>query len=182
MKKQSGAAAKISTIVGKGCVMEGDFLAAGSARIDGTVNGNVTVNGMLVLGVFGKVNGNIKAEAALIAGEVIGNIDAEQKLEASANAKIFGDIKTNCLVIDEAAVFQGKCDMNQEHPTGKKSGVKAGTKAARTGRKSAKAAIAEALKEVAEEDSKLEQDLQAQPDSSTAEAAKTEEAVKEKAE
>ena len=181
MKKQTGAA-KISTIVGKGCVMEGDFLAAGSARIDGTVNGNVTVNGMLVLGVFGKVNGNIKAEAALIAGEVIGNIDAEQKLEASTSAKIFGDIRTNCLVIDETAVFQGKCDMNQEHPTGKKSGVKAGTKAARNGRKSAKAAIAEALKEVAEEDSKLEQDVQTQPDSSAAETAKTEEAVKEKAE
>lgn len=151
MKKKNSTNAKISTILGKGCVLNGDFSAEGSARIDGTVNGNVMVKGLLVLGVEGRINGNIQAAAALIGGVVNGDIDAPEKLEASAGAKILGDIKTQILVIDEHAIFQGKCDMYQEVQTSKKGNSKPSAKASRVGRKSAKAAIAEALKEVEEE-------------------------------
>lgn len=152
MGKKNNLNAKISTILGKGCVLNGDFNADGSARIDGTVNGNVIVKGMLVLGVDGKIIGDIGATGAIIGGHVIGNIDAPEKLEISAHAKVIGDIKTKILVIDEKAIFQGKCDMYQEEATGKKAAtVKPGAKAARAGKKSAKAAIAEALKEVEEE-------------------------------
>ena len=80
MKKQSSENAKISTILGKGCVLNGDFNADGSARIDGTVNGNVIVKGKLILGVDGKINGDVQATGALIGGEVIGNIDAPEKM------------------------------------------------------------------------------------------------------
>ena len=66
MKKQSSENAKISTILGKGCVLNGDFNADGSARIDGTVNGNVIVKGKLILGVDGKINGDVQATGALI--------------------------------------------------------------------------------------------------------------------
>lgn len=158
MKKNNNNA-KISTILGEGCVVGGDFHAEGSARIDGTVNGNVEVTGMLILGVGGKITGNIHADSALIGGEVLGNIQAVEKLEASKGAKILGDIATKVLVIDEKAIFQGKCDMNQEVPEGKKEDVK--RKNSRSGRKSAKAAIAEALKEV-EEENRMEEAVPSQ--------------------
>ena len=150
MKKNS-VNAKISTILGKGCVLNGDFNADGSARIDGTVNGNVVVKGMLILGVDGKINGDVQSTGALIGGSVIGNIDSHDKLELSSSARVLGDIKTQVLVIDEHAIFQGKCDMYQETPAAKKTLAKPSVKAARAGKKSAKAAIVEALKEVEEE-------------------------------
>lgn len=151
MRKKNSLKAKISTILGKGCVLNGDFNAEGSARIDGTVNGNVNVRGMLILGVGGKIIGDIDATGVIIGGHVIGNIDAPEKLEISAHAKVIGDIKTKILVIDEKAIFQGKCDMYQEETGKKAAAVKPGAKATRAGKKSAKAAIAEALKEVEEE-------------------------------
>lgn len=140
---------QISTLIGKGSELAGDFSVEGSARIDGKINGNVTVNGILIVGSTGSVSGNVSAKAVVIGGEVLGDINAPDKTELTATAKVLGDITTAVIVIDEKAIFQGKCDMNQATPDKKKKSRTA--KAARVGRKSAKAAIAEALKEVEEE-------------------------------
>lgn len=139
---------KISTLIGKGSELAGDFSAKGSARIDGKITGNVTIEGTLLIGTTGCIDGNVSANAIVVGGEVLGDITAPEKTELTATAKVLGDITTKVIVIDENAVFQGKCDMNQTAPAKK---ARAATKAVRAGRKSAKAAIAEALKEVEEE-------------------------------
>lgn len=148
MMGKNNTEVKISTLIGKDCELTGDFNAQGSARIDGKVEGNVTVAGCLLLGAGSCINGDIFAESVLIGGEVVGNINAPEKAELTATAKVLGDIATKVIVIDEHAVFQGKCDMNQATPDRKSRGNTA--KAVRAGKKSAKAAIAEALKEVEE--------------------------------
>lgn len=150
MKRESTTNVKINSIIGAGAVVEGDFAAQGSTRVDGVINGNVTIQGILVLGAGGKVNGNVEAASAIIGGEVLGDIKVSDKLEVSATAKVLGNIATKILVIDENAVFQGKCDMNQEVPNMKKHG-KTAKAVSRAGKKSAKEAIKEALKEAEEE-------------------------------
>ena len=141
---------QIRTLIGRGAELQGDFSAKGSARIDGIVNGNVTVEGHLIVGAGAVIAGNVNAAGALIGGEVIGDVYAPEKAELTATAKVIGDITTAVIVIDERAVFQGNCNMNQAVPD-RKTRANA-TKAVRAGRRSAKAAIAEALKEVAEEE------------------------------
>lgn len=141
---------QISTLIGKGSELEGDFNVQGSARIDGKVTGNVTVTGTLIVGAAGSISGNVTAKAVVIGGEILGDVCAPEKTELTATARVLGDVATSTIVIDENAVFQGKCDMNQAAPD-KKAKNKAVKAAARAGRKSAKAAIAEALKEVEEE-------------------------------
>ncbi|MCM1058194.1 MAG: polymer-forming cytoskeletal protein [Firmicutes bacterium] len=135
----------ITTLIGKDAECNGDFSAKGSARIDGCVNGNVTVTGTLIVGVTGSINGDITAQAAIIGGEVIGNVTAAERTELTQTARLIGDINTTIIVIDEKAIFQGGCNMNQE-TTGKRP--KPAARAVRAGKKSAKEAIAEALKEV----------------------------------
>lgn len=135
----------ITSLIGKGAECNGDFSAKGSARIDGCVNGNVTVAGALIVGVTGNINGDISAQSAIIGGEVIGNVTAVERTELTSTARVIGDINTEIIVIDEKAVFQGGCNMNQE-TAGKRP--KPPARAVRAGRKSAKEAIAEALKEV----------------------------------
>lgn len=138
----------ITTLIGKGAECGGDFSASGSARVDGCINGNVTVTGTLIVGVTGSINGDISAQAAIIGGEVIGNVTASERTELTQTARVIGDINTDIIVIDEKAIFQGGCNMNQE--TGSKR-PKPAARAVRAGKKSAKEAIAEALKEVEEE-------------------------------
>lgn len=144
MKK---AETKISTIIGKGAVLDGDFTAEGSVRMDGTVEGNVTVTGQLLVGATGKIHGNIDAQAVVIGGEVTGSVKAPERAELTSTARVIGDIRTGVIVIDEKAIFQGKCDMNQEEAKPKKRPVRE----SRAGKKSAKDALKEALKEVEEE-------------------------------
>lgn len=138
---------KITTIIGKNCVVDGDFKVEGSARLDGVVEGNVSVTGHLVVGATGRIHGNVEAKSVMIGGEVTGNVAAPEKTELTATARVIGDIRTDAIVIDEKAVFQGRCDMNQEESKGKKRPVKE----KRAGRKSAKDALREALIEAQEE-------------------------------
>ena len=137
--------AEISTIIGRGAECGGNFTAPGSVRIDGLVDGDVTITGTLTVGATGKINGNVSAQAAIIGGEVNGNIVAPDRTELIATARVIGDISTSVIVVDEKAIFQGRCDMNQETP-GKKA--KLAGRTLRKGRKSAKAAIVEALREM----------------------------------
>lgn len=146
---------RISTILGKDTQVGGDFNAKGSARIDGHIEGNVSIEGTLVVGAAGSIRGNVKAEAAIIGGEVIGDVEAKKKVELIAAAKVIGDITTESIVIDENTVFQGRVNMNQETPA-----KKARISAARESKKSAKAALTEALREVREEAEKDEANTQ----------------------
>ena len=62
----------ISTLIGKGSVMNGDFAAPGSVRIDGKITGNVNVEGTLVIGTSGVIKGNVKCAGIVVGGEIEG--------------------------------------------------------------------------------------------------------------
>lgn len=100
------------TIIGAGTVVEGVLKASASTRIDGTVNGDITSEGVVVIANEGVVNGNITAADVKISGSVKGNLIISGKTELVSNGKLIGDIKTGSLSIDETAVFQGNCKMN----------------------------------------------------------------------
>lgn len=151
---------RITTIIGKGTVISGDFQAEGSVRMDGTVDGDVKVGGSIVLGATGKVNGSVDAASAMIGGEVIGDVNAPDKIELTATARVIGNLKTNVIVIDEKAIFQGACNMNQEVEEGVKP-RKRPVRENRAGRKSAKDALKAALQEVEAEARAQETEAQA---------------------
>jgi cytoskeletal protein CcmA (bactofilin family) len=165
MLAKKNSEVKINTLLGSSSDVTGDFKAEGSVRIDGRINGNVTVTGVLIVGAGGTVSGNVSARSAIIGGEVLGDVTVSEKTELTATAKVLGDISTSVIVIDENAVFQGKCDMKQEIPETASRAAQA--KAIRAGRKSAKAAIAEALKEVKEEELREENEAASAEDVQT---------------
>lgn len=141
---------KIQTILGKDTIIDGDFQAIGSTRVDGSIKGNVTIKGTLILGATGQIFGDVEAKSAVVGGEIIGHVITTDRVDLCASAKVIGDIKTNAFTVDTNAVFQGRCDMNLNEEELKKSsrGNKVSMKDARENKKSAKAAIEEALKEV----------------------------------
>ena len=151
MKK---AEAKITTIIGKDAVLEGDFSASGSIRLDGCVEGNVKVTGICIVGAAGKIHGNLEAHSSIIGGEILGNVTMEERTELTGTARVIGDIRTNLIVIDEKAIFQGRCDMNQDETKIRKRPPREN----RAAKKSAKDALKEALQEM-EAETKAEDDL-----------------------
>ncbi len=108
-------AQKVVTLIGAGATCDGAFSARDTTRIDGTINGPVHIEGSLIVGQSGKVNGDVTAQNVFLAGEITGNIDCNSgKLEVSDSGKFVGDVTTKSIVIDENAIFQGRCTMTTD--------------------------------------------------------------------
>ncbi len=114
MKKNNNFVSGESTVIGVGTVLEGTLKAGMSARIDGTINGDVTSAGTIVVANEGVINGNISAADIKISGVVNGNVVATGKIELVADGKLIGDIKASSLSIAETAIFEGNCKMQSE--------------------------------------------------------------------
>ena len=109
-----GRGGELNTIVGKGSKINGDMRVQNSLRIDGNVIGNIDTTDTIVVGKEGIVEGKVKAKHVLLAGVVKGNVMASGKVFLESTASVFGDVKASKLVVDEGAVFDGKCIMKED--------------------------------------------------------------------
>ena len=108
-------AQKVVTLIGAGATCDGAFSARDTTRIDGTINGPVHIEGSLIVGQSGKINGDVTAQNVFLAGEITSNVDCNSgKLEVSDSGKLTGDVTTKSIVIDENAIFQGRCTMTTD--------------------------------------------------------------------
>lgn len=104
----------LNTIVGKGSLLEGTLKVENSIRVDGRIKGDVTTTESLVIGKEGDIDGEIIAKNAIIGGRVRGKISATGKVVLEAKAMFQGEMKTARLVIDDGAVFDGRCSMQKD--------------------------------------------------------------------
>ncbi|BBB90592.1 MAG TPA: polymer-forming cytoskeletal protein [Methylomusa anaerophila] len=113
-KKQIiGLSDQVGTVFGKDTFIKGTVTSQGTLRVDGQLEGDLNTTGDLVIGETGRINAQITARNATVAGTVSGNINITEKLELLPSAKIFGDIKVGTLTVNEGAVFRGVCEMKQ---------------------------------------------------------------------
>jgi len=115
---------EISTIIGLGFTITGGLKGKAVVRIDGTVIGNVNVEGGIVLGEKGMIKGDIQTASAIIYGTVNGNVKS-QNLEIKKTGKVNGDIKTEAIEIEMGAQYNGKLEMHQSGKIEDKVAVKA---------------------------------------------------------
>lgn len=105
---------KIDTILGKDAKLTGEIKTSGLLRIEGNFQGDIECEKDLIITDSAKVDGNLRAKNAIIAGVYQGNIFLEGKLEIKSTGKVIGDIKVGALVVEDGAFFDGKCEMNGE--------------------------------------------------------------------
>ena len=102
----------IKTLIGEGCKVEGNFYIPTFTRVDGTVKGDLTGESGIIIGLQGRVIGNICASDVVIYGNVEGNIEAK-KLELKKGAAVSGDVTVNHLITELGSKFNGRCSMNE---------------------------------------------------------------------
>ena len=94
--------------VGPDTLLEGAYLEInGTARIDGTIVGKVTVN-HLIVGPKAKVQGDIRGETALVEGTVEDTIEIKSKLTVQSSGRIRGKISYGSLETQEGAKLVGE--------------------------------------------------------------------------
>jgi cytoskeletal protein CcmA (bactofilin family) len=104
---------EINAFLGKDTEFEGKFSFTGAVRIDGAFSGEIESSGTLIVGETATVKSQIHVADMIISGEVNGDIVAENKIEISVPGKLFGNIQTPRLVIEEGVIFEGKCRMQE---------------------------------------------------------------------
>jgi cytoskeletal protein CcmA (bactofilin family) len=89
----------------------GDILSESSLRIDGEVIGNISTAAKVVIGETGILKGNLNCAEADIEGTIEGKLFIDGLLILRESSKIYGDIQTVKLHMEEGAVFEGACKM-----------------------------------------------------------------------
>ncbi|MBQ9864980.1 MAG: polymer-forming cytoskeletal protein [Bacteroidales bacterium] len=97
-----------------GTTIKGDIQANGDFRMDGTLEGNITLTGKLVLGEQGRIIGNVVCQNANVMGVIDGNLSVKEFLTLYASSRVKGDIVANKLAIEPGAYFTGSCHMLDE--------------------------------------------------------------------
>jgi cytoskeletal protein CcmA (bactofilin family) len=101
------------TLIAANSSFEGKIKTEGSIRIDGKFVGDINAKANAAIGQTGSIDGTISARNITIAGKISGSVTAAEKLVLEAKSIMHGDIRATKLVVDEGAVFDGKCDMKQ---------------------------------------------------------------------
>lgn len=99
------------TIISNGVKIEGKVTSTGSIRVDGALQGDLNAKGNVTVGEQGKINGEIIANLVTIGGNVVGTVNAREKLVLESKCVLKGDIITKVLVIEAGAKFDGKSNM-----------------------------------------------------------------------
>jgi len=101
-------------MLGKGTEFDGKLIFEGTVRIDGKFKGEVFTKGVLVIGESATVQAEVEADTIIINGEVHGNLVASNRIEIRSPGKLYGNIKTATLMVEEGVIFEGSCQMNEK--------------------------------------------------------------------
>ena len=113
-KTNEYVSSRVSSVIGKGTEIEGIIRPHELIRIEGSVKGQIISEGTVIIGRGGYIDGIINADILLAGGEIRGEIFAK-KVEVNPSGKIFGDIHTKSLIVDEKAIFEGRCEMTDQN-------------------------------------------------------------------
>jgi len=115
-----------NTIIGKGITLESALLTGKeSVRIEGVYLGDVDLDGSLILGDTGVIEGFVRAKYVIIAGQMRGNIECSSTVHITSTARITGDIKSQSIIVDDGAQLNGRSQVG-EVPTPNKDAIKDG--------------------------------------------------------
>ncbi|HMW61617.1 MAG TPA: polymer-forming cytoskeletal protein [Leptospiraceae bacterium] len=97
----------MNSVIGPGSIFEGKFYISGSLKIDGKFEGEIKTEDALVVGETGKIKTNITAKNVVVAGTMIGNIQAESEVRLEKSGKLLGDITAPMLNIQPGVIAKG---------------------------------------------------------------------------
>jgi cytoskeletal protein CcmA (bactofilin family) len=96
----------------EGTELLGELRFRNSFRIDGRLKGKIVSDNTLIVGETGQVEADIDCAVVSIKGSVSGRVQARQRIEILAGARVQASLASPKLVIEEGAFFQGECDMS----------------------------------------------------------------------
>jgi len=105
---------RISSVLADGTSLSGRISGSGGVRIEGAFDGEIELDGLLVIGPTGRVTcPELRASSVIVAGAMRGNIRAE-RVEIRSSGRVWGDVITASMSTQEGAFLRGAIQMEDE--------------------------------------------------------------------
>ncbi len=114
MKLKRESSEEVLSLLGEGVELQGELSFAHGLLVDGVVRGRIRSDSCIIIGPKGRVEAEMGIRRVSIEGEFHGTIHASERVEIHNEGKVCGDIFTPCLIIEAGALFEGKCNMNDQ--------------------------------------------------------------------
>ena len=112
---------KISSIIAEHNLFVGELHFSGGLHLDGRVQGEVVgerdMQSTLVVGESGSVEGNVRVANLILGGAIVGDVEAENKVQLMQGARVTGTVRYRALEMAEGAEVNGQLvHLDEENP------------------------------------------------------------------
>lgn len=105
-------------IIGPDLVVHGRLGGKSDLRIEGVFDGELEVDGEVVIGPDGSVNAPAQVTSLEVEGEVRGDVVASDAVAIRPGGRLLGDVRARRISIDDGGSLQGGIEMDFELPEG----------------------------------------------------------------
>lgn len=98
-----------------GAQIKGDIISEGDLRLDGTLIGNLSLKGKLVLGEGGSILGKVICKSCDISGNIKGEVKCDELMTLRSTSVVEAFLLVGRLVIEIGSTFTGTCKMKKEN-------------------------------------------------------------------
>lgn len=96
------------TVVGSSVAISGTVAGDGDVTVNGRLEGSVELLATLNVGPDARVRADLSVLRAVVAGVVVGNINARESVELLPGARVLGDVATPRFIMRDGALFKGR--------------------------------------------------------------------------
>lgn len=102
---------EIRVSLGSDAEVSGRLSFTTATRIEGRLKGEVRSVDLLVVGPQAHVEAKVHAQVLVVLGEIQGDVTCTERLDIRKGGRVFGDVKTRALVIEDGGRLEGSCQM-----------------------------------------------------------------------
>ena len=95
-------------VIGRSTRVRGRVSGDGDLRLEGTVEGDISLTGELTITDGARATSNVEARGVTVGGELEGVIRANGLVRIESGARVRGDIQGELVAIDDGAEFNGR--------------------------------------------------------------------------
>lgn len=100
-----------STVIAAGATVAGTLRGDGIMQVEGTVEGEIELNGAVIVTPTGLVKGPVSADVIRVAGRIEGNVSAKERVLLQKTGSLEGDMSTPSLEVEDGGKINGRVSM-----------------------------------------------------------------------
>jgi cytoskeletal protein CcmA (bactofilin family) len=102
---------KVTTVIAEDLHIKGSLRFETSLLIMGSLEGEITSEGLLVVGPTAKINATIVTKRLVSHGEIQGDVTASEQVVLKKTAVQIGNITTQNIIVESGSLFNGSITM-----------------------------------------------------------------------